>query len=221
MQVFKVLNQEQIDLIRKKFEVLEWKDGRDTARGGAKKIKNNLQAYPEDPNFSSISEIVTNIIHNSLISSYVYPKNIVGLRANSYTAGQTYGWHVDLSHMGKSRTDMSFTIFISDPDSYEGGELEMTSLGMNLKVKPQAGEIVIYPTGILHQVAEVKSGTRLAIVGWIESFIPNDEAREALYKLSIMRGLVTSHVKSNTEISSDNAELITESYHQLVRILSA
>ena len=221
MQVFKVLNQDQLETIRKAFDELDWKDGRDTARGGAKKIKNNLQAYPTDPAFAPINEVVNQIVFNSLVRTYVYAKNVVGLRANSYSAGQTYGWHVDLSHMGKSRTDMSFTLFVSDPESYEGGELEMTSLGMSMKVKPKAGEMVIYPTGVLHQVAPVTSGIRLAVVGWIESFIADDEAREALYKIAIARGLLNSHVSAKTEITADNAEMVNETYHQLIRILSS
>lgn len=221
MQVFKVLNEAQIKMVRDSFKDLNWQDGRDTARGGAKKIKNNLQAYPADPAFKPISDFIDQILLHSLVSNYVYAKNIVGLRANSYSVGQTYGWHVDMSHMGKSRTDMSFTLFISDPEDYEGGELEMTSLGMNLKIKPKAGEIVVYPTGILHQVVEVTRGTRLAVVGWIESFIPNDEAREALYKLSIAKGLLNSHVTSGTELTAQNAELVNESYQQLIRIMSA
>jgi len=220
MQVFKVLNEDQLALIRTSFQALDWKDGKDTARGGAKDIKNNLQAYPGDPNFKPIEDIINQILFHSLVNKYVYAKNVVGLRANSYSVGQTYGWHVDLSHMSKSRTDMSFTLFISDPEDYDGGELEMNSLGMNLKIKPKAGEIVVYPTGILHQVAEVTRGTRLAVVGWIESFIPSDDSREALYKFAVGKGLVDSHVRSGTEITEENAALLHEAYNQLIRVLS-
>lgn len=220
MQLFRVLSDEQLEQVRDTFTKLDWKDGKGSARGAAKDIKNNLQAYPKDGNFEQITEIISKTIFTSKIKNYAYAKEVVGLRANKYGPGQTYGWHVDMSHMHGKRTDMSFTLFISDPDTYVGGELMMKTLGSTVSVKPKAGEMVLYPTGVLHQVNPVVEGERLGIVGWIESFIPDDVARMSLFNLSEVLAKLNLHVKDDKPIDKEDSELLNQTYYQLVRRFS-
>jgi PKHD-type hydroxylase len=220
MQLFKILNDEQIDMLRATFCELDWKDGKGSARGSAKDIKNNYQAYPGQDAFKPITEIITKTIFTSKVKNYAFAKEIVGLRANKYGVGQTYGWHVDMSHMNGKRTDMSFTLFLSDPDTYEGGELMMKTLGSSVQVKPKAGEMVIYPTGLLHQVNPVTKGERLGVVGWIESFIPDDDERAALFNLSEILNKLRLHVEKKEDIDRDSYEFMNQTYFQLIRKFS-
>jgi PKHD-type hydroxylase len=220
MQLFKVLNDEQIKMFRETCDKLEWKDGKGSARGAAKDIKKNQQAYPSDKNFKPISDIITKTVFSSMIKNYAFAKEIVGLRANKYGPGETYGWHVDMSHMNGKRTDMSFTLFLSDPDTYVGGELMMKTMGSTVSVKPKAGEMVIYPTGILHQVTPIQSGVRLGIVGWIESFIPDDVARASLFNLSEVLAKVSLHLDKGEKLEKETQETLNQTYYQLIRRFS-
>ena len=91
-----------------------------------------------------------------------------------------YGNHVDSAHTSQGRRDYSFTLFLNNPSDYEGGELILNIPPEQKSIKLGAGSIIIYPTKYLHEVREVTQGERLVCVGWIESFIKNDEEREML-----------------------------------------
>jgi len=106
------------------------------------------------------------------------------LRIANYHSGGHYGWHVDMAHMSGYRTDMSFTLFLTDKDEYEGGALEADWGHYKTSIKGAKGQMVLYPTGVLHQVTPVTKGDRIVIVGWISSLIPSHDDREALFKLS-------------------------------------
>ena len=111
---------------------------------------------------------------------------------NRYGAGETYGMHVDDPVMGEGeariRTDLSFTLFLSDPESYEGGALVIDGLDGEREVKLPAGSMLIYATGQLHRVVPVTAGERLACVGWVQSLIRRDDQRELLFDLARVRG---------------------------------
>lgn len=220
MQLFKVLNDEQLKLIRDTFEELDWKDGKGSALGAAKDIKNNWQAYPNDEKFGPISEIMQNIVFKTNVKNYMHAKHLMGLRANKYGPGQTYGWHIDMTHMQGHRTDMSFTLFLSDPDTYEGGELVLKSLGSEVKVKPKAGEMIIYNTSLLHQVNPVVSGERLGIVGWVESFVSDDDARLSIFNLSTVLNALQKNVKEEKVTDKKVVEILNQTHSQLLRKFS-
>ena len=88
---------------------------------------------------------------------------------------------------GKMRTDLSFTLFLSDPQAYEGGELQIEHAGQSMQLKPSAGDLVLYPSTSLHQVNQVTSGERLVCVGWIESRIKRADDREILFDLANLK----------------------------------
>jgi PKHD-type hydroxylase len=218
MRMFKVFSDDEVKSTLETLEKLTWQDGKETALGGAKDIKNNQQITPKDSEFRPIAELVKKKIldKTSVISNYAFPRAIVGVRANRYGVGQTYGWHVDFSHMEGLRTDMSFTLFLKDPKSYEGGGLEIYHGQYKTSIKGKPGEMVIYPTGLLHRVVPVTSGERTCIVGWINSFIAIEECRHALFTIAV------NNAKLRKELGPDREEIkqINYSYFQLQRFLS-
>jgi PKHD-type hydroxylase len=119
--------------------------------------------------------------------------------------GGGYGRHIDNAFMGtgerRLRTDLSFTLFLSDPATYEGGELDVeTPAGQHL-AKPAAGDLVLYPSTTLHEVRPVTSGERIVCVGWIESSIRDAAAREILFDLENLRAtLATQHAPQSPEM---------------------
>jgi PKHD-type hydroxylase len=217
MRMFKCLNAEELASVLETIEKLEWQDGKETAIGGAKDIKNNQQITLKNPAFRPIVDLVSKKIldKSSIIRSYAFPRVVVGVRANRYTVGQTYGWHVDVSHMEGHRTDMSFTLFLKDPKSYQGGGLEITHGQYKTSLKGQPGEMVIYPTGLLHQVAPVTEGERVCIVGWINSFILTEECRQALFTIAVNNGKLKKELGDREELKQ-----INYAFFQLQRFLS-
>ena len=128
--------------------------------------------------------------------------------------GMKYGRHIDNAYMSTGRADLSFTIFLSEKNDYEGGELLIENLNFENKFKLNSGEIIIYPSTYLHSVQEVISGERLAFVGWIQSYVKRIEEREYLFDLDAgARSLLAKHGRS------DELDLIFKSYSNLLRVL--
>lgn len=114
------------------------------------------------------------------------PKNIYPFLVSKYTSGKYYGWHVDSPVMGTPpiRTDMAMTVFLSDPHSYEGGELVIQADASTTSFKPAKGDAVLYPCQYLHGVNEIKSGERVAAVTWIQSNVKDAEQCQILFQLN-------------------------------------
>jgi PKHD-type hydroxylase len=117
----------------------------------------------------------------------VRPKKLTPLIFARYGPGETYGSHVDDAIMQGLRTDVSFTLFLSEPDSYEGGELVIDSSGGEESVKLPAGSLFLYPSTFLHRVEPVTKGERLVCVGWARSYLRSAEQRELLFDLDRAR----------------------------------
>ena len=219
MKLVTALSKEKAAEYLKLTEELDWQDGRASAKGGAKEIKSNFQAYPRDPNFKPFAQMINAVIMGEgAVKNAAFPKAIVGVRANKYVPGDTYGWHVDYSHMNGYRTDMSFTLFLAEPDTYEGGELMTDEDGHVRKFKPAAGQMLLYPTGVLHQVAPVLEGERIGIVGWISSLIPSHESRETLSRMNqAMARLKDAH---NIDGDDEHFKRLNYSYFQMMRLLT-
>jgi PKHD-type hydroxylase len=129
-------------------------------------------------------------------------------------AGHGYGLHIDNPYMPSGRSDLSFTLFLSPPEEYKGGELCIQTINKTEKIKLSAGEIVIYPSTHLHSVAEVKSGERYVCVGWVQSYIQNNEDRNFLFGLDAgAKGLLAKHGRS------DELDLIFQAYSNILRRL--
>jgi PKHD-type hydroxylase len=130
-----------------------------------------------------IDEVKAALMAHAVFVSSARPKSFVKTLISRYRPGMHYGTHVDDALMGGIRTDMSFTLFMADPATYDGGELVIEAPDGETEVKLEPGSLVLYPTTSLHRVNEVTRGERLAVAGWVRSFIRNAEQREALFDL--------------------------------------
>jgi PKHD-type hydroxylase len=162
-------------------------DGRATAGWAAKLVKANLQAE-RGPELERVSGLVdARLAAHAVFALAVRPKTILGPLFSRYEPGHAYGTHVDDALMGSVRSDCSFTLFLSPPESYDGGELIVSTSAGEDAYKLPAGSLVTYPASSLHRVAPVTRGRRLAAVGWVRSFIRDAGQRELLFDLETAR----------------------------------
>jgi PKHD-type hydroxylase len=212
-----LLNTEEINLINKELEkcTLDWEDGKKTAGNQASKVKNNLQLNRNSEASKKNSELVNKkIISNQLIKSFSLPKIIHGIMFTKSSAKMHYGRHIDNPYMSSGRSDLSFTLSLSNKEFYKGGELIIETMNSEEEFKLNAGEIIIYPSSYLHSVNKVTKGERLVCVGWIESYVKSTEEREYLFDLDAgARGILAKYGRS------DEVDLIFKSYSNLLRIL--
>ena len=204
------------ELVEKlKAEKSSWQDGKKTAGSHAAKIKQNFQLDKKSNISLEMKDLILNkIISNPLIKSFTLPSLIHGLMFTKSLAGDGYGTHVDNPYMPSGRSDLSFTLFLNDPEDFQGGELCIQTINKTEKIKLSAGEIIIYPSTQLHSVAEVREGERYVCVGWIQSYIQNNEDRNFLFGLDAgAKGLLAKHGRS------DELDLIFQSYSNLLRRL--
>lgn len=185
-----VLSPEDVARVREGLAGAAFLDGRATARGDARRVKANEQASGVE----ALSAFVRAALERDpVFQAWARPARWSRLLFSRYRPGDAYGLHVDDAFMaaeggGELRTDLSFTLFLSEPDAYDGGELEVVGPEGLLTAKPAAGTAVLYDTGRVHQVAPLTRGERLAAVGWIQSRVRDAERREVLFDLWRLRG---------------------------------
>ena len=183
-----VLSRADLTIVRNALKRARFVDGRATAGFAARLVKNNQQVDAADHSIEAIRKLVTErIAKNELFKLAVRPKTLSPLMFARYERGKNYGSHVDDPLMNGMRTDVSFTLFLSDPKTYSGGELVIESAAGEDSVKLPAGAMVIYPTTALHRVAKVTKGQRLVCVGWARSLIRDAAQRELLFDLDTAR----------------------------------
>ena len=212
-----LLNPQELILLKNNLILkdIPWEDGKKTAGNHAAKVKENLQLDRNSNISKKFTEFIEKkILSNVLIKSFALPKRIHGMMFTKSLQGMKYGRHIDNAFMSTGRADLSFTIFLSEKDKYSGGELLIESLNSEDRFKLDPGSIIIYPSTYLHSVQEVKSGERIVVVGWIESYIKSIEEREYLFDLDAgARSLLAKHGRS------DELDLIFKSYSNLIRTL--
>lgn len=160
-----------------------WSDGRDTAHGRAKAVKNNLQALAGGPAKGVIETLSLAILRNETVKSAAQPEAFTRVMLNQYREGMEYGAHVDAPYIDGVRTDLSFTLFLSEPSEYDGGELFIDSAGAEDSIKLPAGSLVLYPSTSVHRVDRVRRGARIACIGWIKSHVRSEGDRATLFDL--------------------------------------
>ena len=211
------MNAEEINLIKKELDncCQNWEDGKKTAGSQAAIVKNNLQLNRNSEVSRQNSQLISKkILSNELIKSYSLPKIIHGIMFTKSSKNMHYGRHIDNPYMPFGRSDLSFTLSLTNKDFYEGGELIIETMHSEVKFKLNAGEIIIYPSSYLHSVSKVINGERLVCVGWIESYVKSAEEREYLFDLDAgARGVLAKYGMS------DEVDLIFKSYSNLLRIL--
>ena len=214
---YQLFIQEEIEVLIKNLnkENNLWEDGKKTAGSHASKVKNNLQLNRESEISIKLSHLIRKkILSNPLIKSFALPKIIHGIMFTKSLNNMQYGRHIDNPFMSSGRSDLSFTISLSDKSKYSGGELIIEEMNSEKEFKLNAGEIIIYPSTYLHSVKEIKDGERLVCVGWIESYVKSIEEREYLFDLDAgAKGLLAKNGRS------DELDLIFKSYSNLLRLL--
>ena len=212
-----LLNDEETKIMAKDLCISNnnWEDGKKTAGTLAANVKNNLQMDRKlelSKNYSKL--IQKRILSNPLVKSFALPKKIHGMMFTKSLEGMKYGRHIDNAYMSSGRADLSFTIFLSNKNQYEGGELVVENINSEDKFRLDKGEIIIYPSTYLHSVQEVTKGERLVCVGWIESYVKSIEEREYLFDLDAgARGILAKYGRS------DELDLIFKSYSNILRVL--
>lgn len=203
-----LIDPDQLPLLRDELANLTWRDGRVTAGKVAKGVKKNEQAdltSNTGRKFHSIA--MAAISSHPVILAAARPKRFSNLLVSRTSDGGHYGPHMDNALMKKSgdvfRSDLSFTLFLTPPEDYDGGELIIHTAGTTQAVKCAAGDLVLYPSSHLHEVAPVTRGVRLACVGWIESLIADDAKRDMLFDLENLR------VSLRASLPTQSAELLT------------
>ncbi|MDO9474653.1 MAG: Fe2+-dependent dioxygenase [Caulobacter sp.] len=194
-----VLAAADVSAVRDALAGAEFRDGRATAGPAAERVKRNEQARGDDPAvLASGRRIRLALERHRVMRTLVRPARWSSLMFSRYGPDHEYGLHADNAGMFDSeswpmRTDVSFTVFLSDPDSYEGGDLFIDEGAGGRAFRPPAGSAVIYPTGLLHRVMPVTAGVRLACVGWVQSLVRRPDQREILFDLEGLRDAATDH----------------------------
>jgi PKHD-type hydroxylase len=212
-----LLNAEEIASLRNLAARAPWIDGRTTARGAAAERKRNEQVDERTLDGNALAEQVLRALHrHPLFVAAAFPRRVSQPLMNRYAPGMEYGAHVDNSLMSGSeplRTDLSGTLFLSDPGDYDGGELVVESSAGRQAAKLPAGHLALYPATRVHFVAPVTRGVRLAVVFWVQSLIADAERRALLFDMS--QALSGLERQGN---ASPEAIQLAACYHRLVQM---
>ena len=215
--ITQLLNKEEIEIIINNINSQNtlWEDGKKSAGSHASKVKNNLQLNRNSELSKKYSQLVRKkVLSNQLIKSFCLPKSIHGMMFTKSKKNMQYGRHIDNPFMSSGRSDLSFTISLTNKELYQGGELVVETINADKEFKLNAGEIIIYPSTYLHSVKEIKKGERIVCVGWIQSYVKSIEEREYLFDLDAgAKGLLAKYGRS------DELDLVFKSYSNLLRLL--
>ncbi len=194
-------------------------DGKLTAGGIARQIKNNMEVSANDNAVQKLNHIIRAQLEKSPMYMHAVLPNKTGTPIYAqYTSGMSYGKHIDAPFMGSTvryRSDVSITIFLSEPESYKGGELVIDTPFGGQKVKLPAGDAVVYPSSSLHRVTEVTEGTRTVAITWIESLIKDPIKRQLLYEFYDSKEQLTQACNNPEKINR-----LTNVYVNLLRMWS-
>ncbi|MGH9655417.1 MAG: Fe2+-dependent dioxygenase [Candidatus Acidiferrales bacterium] len=192
LAVPEVLTSEQVGQARQMLEQAEWVDGRATAGHQSARAKDNLQIPEDHPAARQIGDMILNALgQNALFISAALPARVFPPLFNRYQGGHSFGTHVDnairqvTGTAHRIRTDLSATLFLSQPDEYDGGELTVEDTYGTHSVKLPAGHMVLYPATSLHHVRPVTRGARISSFFWIQSMIRDDGQRALLFDLDV------------------------------------
>ena len=211
-----IFNTDQVRQLRAKLDAAEWVDGRVTAGHQSALTKQNSQIPETHPIAREIGEVILQALgRNPLFRSAALPLRVFPPLFNRYAGGQTFGVHVDnaiRTHPAtgqRIRTDLSCTLFFSEPHEYDGGELVVQDTYGSHSVKLAAGSMVVYPSTSLHHVTPVTRGARVASFFWLQSTVRSDERRALLLELDQSIQML--------EPGSSAAVRLTGVYHNLLR----
>jgi PKHD-type hydroxylase len=220
LQIPDVLTPEQVAQARVLLARAQWVDGRATAGHQSAQVKDNLQIPEGCPEHRALGDMVLAALErNPLFISAVLPLRVFPPLFNRYDPGMTFGAHVDnairqvTGTPHRLRTDVSCTLFLSDPESYDGGELIVEDTYGEQRVKLPAGHAVVYPGTSLHRVAPVTRGSRLASFFWIQSMVREDGQRSLLFDLD----MAINRLRGDLAADHPSPVQLTAVYHNLLR----
>jgi PKHD-type hydroxylase len=192
LDIPRLLTAEDVARFRERLDAAQWYDGKVTAGYQSARAKNNLQLREEDPLARELGDVLIGILpRNLLFMSAAVPFKIFPPLFNCYGEGQGFGTHIDNAirpvkdSPHRVRTDLSMTVFLSEPDEYDGGELVVEDSYGSHSIKLPAGHAVLYPASSLHRVNEVTRGKRIASFFWIQSMVRDDAHRRLLFDLDM------------------------------------
>lgn len=216
-QILSVLEPAQVDQILGELQRCSFIDGKATAQGIARDVKNNLQANRAATDLNIPDEVVRSALFaNQTFQAFAFPRRIRQPLFSRYERGMNYGSHVDASIFNDNgsllRADLAVTVFLSPPDTYDGGELVIELPYGEEEIKLQAGEAIVYSAGSVHRVAPVTRGVRMAAVTWVQTAVQDERMRALLFDLYRATKQVEEH--------QDPTLLLSRTYNNLLRMVS-
>lgn len=220
LRIPNLLSADEVQAGRQTLEQAQWQDGRATAGHLAAQVKDNLQLPLDSPAAKQLGNLILDrLASNPLYLSAALPLKVLPPRFNRYEGGGTYGNHIDNALFvipgtaTKVRSDVSTTVFFSQPDEYEGGELVVEDTFGDQRVKLAAGDAIVYPGTSLHRVNPVTRGVRYASFFWAQSLIRSAEQRRLLFDLDQSIQALSADCPEHPRISA-----LSGTYHNLLRM---
>jgi len=214
-----VLSADQAARARQIFNAADWIDGRVTAGHQSARVKQNMQLPENSPAARELGAMIVGALEqNSLFVSAALPARVFPPLFNRYQSGESFGTHVDnaIRHVTgtphRIRTDLSATLFFTEPEEYDGGELVVEDTYGTHQVKLPAGHMILYPASSLHHVRPVTRGARIASFFWIQSMVRDDGERTLLFDLDLAIQRL-----NGSEAAQASAVQLTGVYHNLLR----
>lgn len=212
----------ELEMISSLLQQKNFSDGQNTASDEAKSVKHNLQ-FPDDG--SDEKQQIDNLIlqaiaHSPLVQHAIFPSKVLPPLISKYEPDMYYGYHVDspvMAHarIGAIRADVAMTLFLSDPETYEGGELSILGHGGEQKFKLAKGDAIIYPCTQVHAVLPVTSGVRLAAVTWMQCAVRDASRREILFQIKSAQKII-----GQNQPNAPESLLLLQAYSNLMRMWS-
>jgi len=235
VRIANLLDARTLGLMREKLAAADWEDGRRTAGGEAVKVKQNEQITENHPVAIELGELVLNALAQSnQFTSAALPLKVFPPLFNRYSGGGHFGAHIDTAvRLSKQppyrvRTDLSATLFLAEPDSYDGGELVVEDTYGEQRIKFAAGDMVMYPGTSVHRVEPVTRGERLACFFWVESMVRADAQRRLLYDMDMAITALRQRERERERDGASGSVLdgvegpevvkLTGCYHNLLRM---
>ncbi len=219
LHIPQVLSKAEVAALRTELAAHDWVDGARTSGAQAAQLKHNLQFPADSPAFAGLSQRVADALaRHPLFVSAALPRHMLPPMFNCYRGGGQYGNHVDNALQRdrfsgvQVRTDVSTTVFLSEPEEYEGGELIVEDTYGEHEVKLSAGDAIVYPSTSLHRVEPVTAGARIAAFLWTQSWVRDAWQRKMLFELDMTILKLRGQLGDSEEVLS-----LTSHYHNLLR----
>jgi PKHD-type hydroxylase len=210
LAISQVLSPDSLAAVQTALEGVPWRAGEATAGPAARRVKRNEQADLSGRAGAAVqAAAMAGVYAHGAFLSAARPRRISPLLVSRTGPGGGYGAHTDNALMGppqdRFRADLAFTLFLSAPDAYDGGELRIEDPLADRMVKLPAGDLILYPASSIHEVMPVTRGERLVCVGWVESFVPEAARREILWDLERVRANLPADAEPRLALTLDKA----------------